>query len=126
LVEDLDELCQKPASKLLCAYAFPKCKIIDGISTKLPLCYEDCIAVQKLFCFNTWVLLEDKKSKGNNLKNRGHFRLPDCEALPKYNKSSKSPTCSYVGITEMNPSEITCKFKSLNQLVILIIFDYFR
>lgn len=110
LIEDLDELCQKPASKLLCAYAFPKCKIIDGISTKLPLCYEDCIAVQKLFCFNTWVLLEEKKYKGQNLKNRGHFRLPDCEALPKYDKSSKNPSCSYVGITEMTASEISCKF----------------
>lgn len=110
LIEDLDELCQKPASRLLCAFAFPKCKIIDGVTTKLPLCYEDCIAVSKLFCFNTWVLLEEKKSKGQNLKNRGHFRLPDCESLPKYNKSTKYPSCSYIGITEMQQNEISCKF----------------
>lgn len=107
-IEDLDELCQKPASYLLCAYAFPKCKVIDGIAQSLPLCYEDCIAVQKLFCYNTWVMLEEEKSKGKHSKNRGHFRLPDCEKLPKYNKTSKS-TCSYIGLTEMNQAEISCK-----------------
>lgn len=115
LIEDLDDLCQKPASKLLCSYAFPKCKIIDGVATKLPLCYEDCIAVKFAFCFNYWVLLEEKKSKGQNLKNRGHFRLPDCEALPRYNKSTKYPSCSFVGITDMNPAEITCKLLLFNK-----------
>lgn len=40
LIEDLDDICQKPASKLLCAYAFPRCKVIDGLATKMPLCFE--------------------------------------------------------------------------------------
>lgn len=40
LVAELDPLCELPASKLLCAYAFPKCKIVNEKVNKLPLCYE--------------------------------------------------------------------------------------
>lgn len=112
LIEDLDDICTIPASKLLCAYAFPRCKNADGAVHKLPLCYEDCIAVQKLFCYNDWVLVEQNKERGKFLKSRGHFRLPDCEELPRYNRSSKQPTCSYIGVTEMNEAEKSCKFVS--------------
>lgn len=121
LIEDLEDICQKPASKLLCAYAFPKCKVIDGLATKMPLCFEDCIAVKQLYCYNYWVLLEEKKTRGVSLKTRGHFRLPDCETLPKYNK--KFPNCSYVGLTEMNQQEVSCKkILSFNLLNLIVIF----
>lgn len=45
------------------------------------------------------------------LKTRGHFRLPDCNVLPRYNSSTAAehPICSYVGLTEMNLDDITCK-----------------
>jgi receptor tyrosine kinase len=76
---------------------------------RLPLCYEDCIATQQLYCYNDWVLIEEKKQRGLYLKTRGHFRLPECEELPRYNKSAKIPTCSYVGLTEINPNEVSCK-----------------
>lgn len=56
------------------------------------------------------VLLEQNKQRGKYLKSRGHFRLPECEELPRYNRSSKIPTCSYVGLTEINQAEISCKF----------------
>lgn len=108
LVAELDPLCELPAQKLLCAYAFPKCKIVNEKVMKLPLCYEDCIAAEKLYCYNDWVLIEQNKERGKYLKNRGHFRLPECEDLPRYNRSSKS-TCSYVGLTEMNQAEISCE-----------------
>lgn len=49
-----------------------------------------------------------------------YFRLPECEDLPKYNKSG-IPTCSYVGLVEMNSNEISCKFiflvSSLNSII---------
>lgn len=95
---------------MLCAYAFPRCIINERERTKmLPLCYEDCVATHQQFCYNDWVLLEEKNDRGIPLKTRGHFRLPDCKSLPRYNSSAKIPTCSYVGLTEMNPDDITCK-----------------
>lgn len=86
----------------MCAYAFPQCIVKNGMPTKLPLCYEDCVATHLQFCYNDWVLIEENKSKGKFIKSRGHFRLPDCSKLPKYEKNVKSPKCSYVGLTEMN------------------------
>lgn len=109
LIAELEPLCEQAAQKLLCAYAFPKCKVSGEKVIKLPLCYEDCIAAEKLYCYNDWVLIEQNKERGKYLKNRGHFRLPECEELPRYNRSSKIPTCSYVGLTEMNQAEISCK-----------------
>lgn len=109
LISELEPLCEQPAQKLLCAYAFPKCKIVSEKVIKLPLCYEDCIAAEKLYCYNDWVLVEQNNQRGKYLKSRGHFRLPECEDLPRYNRSSKVPTCSYVGLTEMNQAEISCK-----------------
>lgn len=97
---------------MLCAYAFPMCVIKDGVTTKLPLCYEDCVATHQQFCYNDWVLIEEKKEKGLYYESRGHFRLPNCQELPRYNSSAKPPLCSYVGLTEMNLDEVTCKFLS--------------
>jgi receptor tyrosine kinase len=115
LIEDLDSLCHKPAAKLLCAYAFPKCKLIDGKATSLPLCYEDCVAVEKVFCYDSWVLLQEKKQRGEIYpKSKGHFKLPECDELPRYNKSSKVPTCSYIGLTEMNLAEVTSMKNKFN------------
>jgi len=111
LIKEVVSFCENAASRMLCAYAFPKCKMVDGKAMKLPLCYEDCIATEKLFCYNDWVLLEQNKDKGNFLKSRGHFRMPECEDLPRHNKSAKVPTCSYVGLIEMNPAEISCEYR---------------
>lgn len=111
MVEELDAMCELPAKRLLCAYAFPRCKYEGDMVSKLPLCYEDCIAAQKLFCYNDWVMIEQNKERGKFYKTRGHFRLPDCEELPRYNKSSRNPTCSYVGLTEMNEAEISSKYR---------------
>lgn len=108
MIDDLEALCELPAKRLLCAYAFPRCKA--ETSTPLPLCYEDCIAAQKLFCYNDWVLIEQNKERGKYFKSRGHFQLPECEKLPRYNKTSKIATCSYVGLTDMNQAEVSSKF----------------
>lgn len=55
--------------------------------------------------------MEEKRDRGIPLKTRGHFRLPDCKSLPRYNSSTAAdhPTCSYVGLTEMNTDDITCE-----------------
>lgn len=99
-----------PLQKLLCAYAFPQCIIKDGTTLKLPLCYEDCVATHSQFCYNDWALIEDRKQKDIFFKTRGHFRLPVCDELPRYNRSARPATCSYVGLTEMEPDEITCEY----------------
>lgn len=98
----------------MCAYAFPRCTIRDGRPKMLPLCYEDCEATHQQFCYTDWILLEEKRDRGLPLKTRGHFRLPDCKTLPRYNRSTAAehPICSYVGLTEMNPDDITCKLKN--------------
>lgn len=95
--------------KLLCAYAFPQCIIQDGRTERLPLCYEDCIATSMQFCYNDWALVEDKKAKGIFFKSRGHFRLPNCKALPRYNRTAKPSVCTHVGLTKLDPEETTCK-----------------
>lgn len=92
---------------MLCAYAFPQCTLIDGRTIKLPLCHEDCVATHQQFCYNDWILLEEKRARGIFLKTRGHFRLPNCKLLPHYNGSARPSTCSYVGLTEMDPDETT-------------------
>lgn len=93
--------------KLLCIYAFPRCKQKYPNAIKLPLCYEDCIAVRQLFCYNDWILIEENKKKGIYYKSRGHFELPDCDTLPSYRKDPTS--CSYGRLVEMDPEQVTCK-----------------
>lgn len=91
--------------KLLCKYAFPDCLMSNH--TPLPLCYEDCVAVKQLFCYQDWALIEDNKSRGIYFKSRGHFELPDCEKLPKYGLENGTATCTYAGLTEIDRAEIT-------------------
>ncbi|XP_055707483.1 tyrosine-protein kinase transmembrane receptor Ror2 isoform X2 [Phlebotomus papatasi] len=114
MISELPTTCRSAAEKLLCAYAFPQCVVEDGSTIKLPLCYEDCVATHLQFCYNDWVLIEEKKLKKHYFKSRGHFRLPVCEELPRYDKDSKPLTCSYVGLTEMNINEITydCRMRN--------------
>ena len=91
--------------KMLCFYAFPQCQGSVG----LPLCYEDCMAIKHQFCFNDWALIEDNKGREIYLRSRGHFRLPECEKLPKISKEKM--TCSHVSFTIMDENEVTCEFK---------------
>ncbi|XP_075168467.1 neurospecific receptor kinase [Haematobia irritans] len=107
LITDLNGLCRNAAEKLLCAYAFPRCVMENGKSIKLPLCYEDCMATHLQYCYNDWVLIEEKKERHMYIKSRGHFRLPNCSNLPKYNSTAEKPTCSYVGLTEIDENEAT-------------------
>lgn len=108
--------------KLLCAYAFPQCIISDGTTIKLPLCYEDCVATYQQFCYTDWALIEDRKQKGIFFKTRGHFRLPVCDELPRFNRSAR--TCSYVGLTEMDPDEITCTYRRVTRSIAFYIIMY--
>ncbi|XP_002062974.3 tyrosine-protein kinase transmembrane receptor Ror2 [Drosophila willistoni] len=109
LIADLTGLCREAAEKMLCAYAFPRCHLLEsGRAQKVPLCFEDCQATHLQFCYNDWVLIEEKKERHIYLKSRGHFRLPNCSALPHYNASSmKRPNCSYIGLTEIRESEVS-------------------
>lgn len=108
---NLKEPCRSAAKKLLCMYAFPECLLKDNMHNGLPLCYEDCIAVKEQFCYNVWALLEDNKKTGIFLQKRGHFRLPNCDILPKYEPNHKAlksaPTCSYAGVMDMRQEDIT-------------------
>lgn len=67
------------------------------------------------YCYNDWVLIEEKKERNICIKSRGHFRLPNCSLLPRYlNRSAqiltgRPPSCSYVGLTELKNEEISCK-----------------
>ncbi|KNC21827.1 Tyrosine-protein kinase transmembrane receptor Ror2 [Lucilia cuprina] len=107
LIGDLTGLCRTAAEKLLCAYAFPNCLMENGLTIKLPLCYEDCTAIHLQYCYNDWVLIEEKKERNIYIKSRGHFRLPNCSILPKYNSTLKRPNCSYVGLTEIKEDEVS-------------------
>ncbi|XP_055628523.1 tyrosine-protein kinase transmembrane receptor Ror2 isoform X2 [Toxorhynchites rutilus septentrionalis] len=107
LISDLPDYCRLAAEKMLCAYAFPQCVVKDGLTVRLPLCYEDCVATHLQFCYKDWALIEEKKERGDIIKSRGHFRLPNCEELPRHNKSARPAACSYVGLTELVQDEVT-------------------
>ncbi|KAH8279127.1 hypothetical protein KR026_002055 [Drosophila bipectinata] len=107
LISDLSGLCREAAEKMLCAYAFPNCHLEAGRAVKAPLCFEDCQATHLQFCYNDWVLIEEKKERNMFIKSRGHFRLPNCSSLPHYNASMRRPNCSYIGLTELKQSEVS-------------------
>eukprot|EP00106_Octopus_bimaculoides_P018009 XP_014785451.1 PREDICTED: tyrosine-protein kinase transmembrane receptor Ror2-like isoform X2 [Octopus bimaculoides] len=96
-------LCREPAKKLLCHYAFPNCD--ESKTAPLPLCKEDCIAVEVVFCYKEWSVTEVDKKSNKFIKNRAHFRLPVCETLPS--RRSNFPTCSEAGMFERKPEEVT-------------------
>ncbi|GFV01577.1 tyrosine-protein kinase transmembrane receptor Ror2 [Trichonephila clavipes] len=107
VISSLLEPCRTAAETLLCHYAFPACEWIDGFAYSKPLCREDCIAVQDLFCYNEWAMIEDNKQRGIYFKSRGHFRLPDCNALPERGNSSSSGVCSHAHLTDIIEEEVT-------------------
>ncbi|XP_055917209.1 tyrosine-protein kinase transmembrane receptor Ror2 [Eupeodes corollae] len=107
LISDLTGQCRIAAEKMLCSYAFPQCQTENGQPVKVPLCYEDCVATHLQYCYNDWVLIEEKKERGIFFKSRGHFRLPNCSVLPKYNQTAKKPNCSYIGLTKIDESEVS-------------------
>lgn len=86
-------------------YAFPHCYQ----DTYLQLCYEDCIAVRELFCYNEWALIEANKQRNIFYKSKGHFSLPICESLPRISNNGK-PVCSHGMLTELKKDEISCKY----------------
>ncbi|XP_013420550.1 muscle, skeletal receptor tyrosine protein kinase [Lingula anatina] len=90
MIEPFDKLCRGPAEKMLCHYAFPDCDTSQEFDMPKPLCMETCLAVQDLYCFTEWKMIEDHKQKGIFYHNRGHFRLPNCTALPQYHKNNQS------------------------------------
>ncbi|KAK0161569.1 hypothetical protein PV327_010028 [Microctonus hyperodae] len=101
LISTLKEPCRSAAEKMLCVHAFPLC----NKSIPLPLCYEDCMAVRHEFCFNDWALIEDNKQRDIYIRSRGHFRLPDCDLLPKLENGPGA--CSHIHLTDMNQDLIT-------------------
>ena len=84
---------------MLCHYAFPDCVIKSGDAAGLPLCYEDCVALKQHFCYSEWTNIVKQKERGISLRSRGHFRLPDCENLPRIGVTNN--TCTKTGITDM-------------------------
>ncbi|XP_037953857.1 tyrosine-protein kinase transmembrane receptor Ror2 [Teleopsis dalmanni] len=107
LITELTGLCRHAAEKMLCAYAFPRCFVENGRTIKVPLCYEDCTATHLQYCYNDWVLIEEKKERNIFIKSRGHFRLPNCAVLPKHNATARKPNCSYIGLTEIKDNEVS-------------------
>lgn len=109
LIISLQEPCRLAAEKLLCYYAFPQCHWAKGFPQSRPLCQEDCISVRESFCIREWALLEDNKQRGVFFKSRGHFRLPECETLPKHrpNRSTDAEHCSHAELTTLRKEDIT-------------------
>ncbi|RXG69753.1 Tyrosine-protein kinase transmembrane receptor Ror2 [Armadillidium vulgare] len=87
-------------NKLLCRFAFPECHLTEGSYQQgYPLCHQDCVAVQHLFCVNEWLLITERNKKGES-RAREHFQLPVCDDLPMY-KEDEEQTCSHVALTSM-------------------------
>uniref|UniRef100_A0A1B6MPL4 receptor protein-tyrosine kinase n=1 Tax=Graphocephala atropunctata TaxID=36148 RepID=A0A1B6MPL4_9HEMI len=105
MIKVLKEPCRSAAEKMLCLYAFPQCHIVNGFPVGLPLCYEDCVAIRDLFCYNDWALIENNKQHGVYFTTRGHFRLPNCSALPHL--QADKLVCSHAKLTEMKQNEVT-------------------
>jgi len=101
LIDKLETPCRDAAEALLCHYAFPDCKIVSGEASGLPLCYEDCVGLKDHFCYSEWNDLIRKKDRGMIQRSRGHFRLPECEDLPRIQSNNGNLTCTRSGITDM-------------------------
>eukprot|EP00090_Calanus_glacialis_P001913 TRINITY_DN11429_c0_g1_i1.p1 TRINITY_DN11429_c0_g1~~TRINITY_DN11429_c0_g1_i1.p1 ORF type:complete len:925 (-),score=149.21 TRINITY_DN11429_c0_g1_i1:197-2971(-) len=99
LINTLEQPCRSAAEAMLCHYAFPDCVIKSGDAAGLPLCYEDCVALKQHFCYSEWTNIVKQKERGISLRSRGHFRLPDCENLPRIGVTNN--TCTKTGITDM-------------------------
>ena len=106
MITPLLEPCKSAAETLLCHYAFPGCNFAVGQPSAKPICREDCMAVRDLFCYNEWAMVEENIRKGIFFKNRGHFRLPDCESLPSHGNLT-DPVCSHAGLTSIRFDEVT-------------------
>ena len=76
---------------------------------RLPLCYEDCIAVKLQFCYNEWALIEDNKVRNIFITNRGHFLLPNCDILPRIS-TNKTITCTHAHLTDLKLDQVTCTY----------------
>jgi len=105
LINTLEEPCRSAAEAMLCHYAFPDCVILAGDAAGLPLCYEDCIALRHHFCYSEWSHIVKQKERGITYKSRGHFRLPDCDKLPRIGLTNN--TCTQTGITDMRYDLVT-------------------
>ena len=103
---------------MLCNYAFPDCVILSGDAAGLPLCYEDCIALRQHFCYSEWTHIVKQKERGINYKSRGHFRLPDCDSLPRIGVTNN--TCTKTGITDMRWDLVTSKQLRTARLAIIL------
>ena len=127
LVNTLQEPCRAAAEAMLCHYAFPDCSIKAGEAAGLPLCYEDCVAIKyeltiiglwrhyyvlprQMFCYSEWTKLLRQREKGVTVRSRGHFRLPECETLPRMAATNANSTCTKSGITDMRYDLATSKF----------------
>ena len=81
-----------------------------GEAAGLPLCHEDCVALQQQFCYTEWAELVRARERGKGVESRGHFRLPDCSTLPRMGGTNN--TCSRTGITDMRLDLSTSEFCS--------------
>ena len=115
LIDSLAEPCRSAAEAMLCHYAFPDCSIKEGEAAGLPLCYEDCVAVKQLFCYSQWADLIRQREKGVLVRSRGHFRLPECDLLPRLAASSTgNNTCTRSGLTDLRLDLVTTSCVSGN------------
>ena len=58
------------------------------------------MALKQMFCYSEWSNLVKQREKGIHIRSRGHFRLPECELLPRINTNGNA-TCTRSGITDM-------------------------
>ena len=76
-----------------------------------------------MFCYSEWTKLLRDREKGVTVRSRGHFRLPECETLPRMAASTANNTCTKSGITDMRYDLATSKTE-LAILLTLITFSY--
>ncbi|XP_014662192.1 PREDICTED: muscle, skeletal receptor tyrosine protein kinase-like [Priapulus caudatus] len=122
--------CREPSEKMLCRYAFPNCDTSKGFPVAKPLCKEECLLVRDTLCRIEWQTVVNNKNNGMFLRNRGDFRMPDCETLPRmhsgmctkflywhdeWDRSSKTTKCFqdagvfYIGTVNVTKSGMPCQ-----------------
>ena len=75
--------------------------------------------MKHMFCNGQWSFIEENKRKGHFLRNREHFRLPNCSSLES--RHDESEVCTKVDLFMITEEKLTSKSVSDDILMLMTV-----